>query len=319
VVGHGDGYSQRLSNKTMKEEEVNNLLVSIIVVTYNSSKYIIETLNSVKNQTYKNIELIVTDDCSTDNTVALCRNWIDANNARFTNTILLTIEKNTGVSANVNRGYKVANGKWLKSLAGDDCLEPNAIEDYVRFAEENNCQICAAGMNYIDDNSNAINPLDGAYSSYLKDLDESYDKQLKKIYKGIFFPGNPLFFSKEVIEKTGGNDEKYPFADEWPFHYRILKSGYKICPLNRNLIRYRVHIGSLCRNSTGKRDNRITKSMRSFYYNVVLPDLLKKHCLFTAWHGVVFYFIYDKSEKYKYLLLLSPISYINKIKKILNI
>lgn len=50
-----------------------NPLVSVVVITYNSSKYIVETLNSVKKQTYKNIELIITDDCSTDNTVSVIK------------------------------------------------------------------------------------------------------------------------------------------------------------------------------------------------------------------------------------------------------
>jgi len=53
-----------------------NPLVSIIVLTHNSTKYVIETLNSAKSQTYEDIELIVTDDFSTDNTVEICRQWM---------------------------------------------------------------------------------------------------------------------------------------------------------------------------------------------------------------------------------------------------
>ena len=60
-----------------------NPLVSIIVITYNSSKYVLETLESAKAQTYQNIELIVTDDCSNDNTVEICRKWIEENKERF--------------------------------------------------------------------------------------------------------------------------------------------------------------------------------------------------------------------------------------------
>ena len=58
-------------------------LVSIIVMTYNSEKYILETLESVRAQTYKNIELLVTDDCSIDNTVELVNVWIQENKFRF--------------------------------------------------------------------------------------------------------------------------------------------------------------------------------------------------------------------------------------------
>ena len=72
-------------------------LVSVPVITYNSSKTVLETLDSIYNQTYQNLELIVSDDCSTDNTVGICREWIEAHKKRFVRTELLTVEKNTGV------------------------------------------------------------------------------------------------------------------------------------------------------------------------------------------------------------------------------
>ena len=52
------------------------MLVSISVITYNSSKYILDTLDSVKAQTYPNLELVISDDCSTDNTIDLCKDWV---------------------------------------------------------------------------------------------------------------------------------------------------------------------------------------------------------------------------------------------------
>jgi alpha-1,3-rhamnosyltransferase len=70
-----------------------NPLVSIVVITYNSSSYVIETLESIKAQTYQNIELIVSDDCSKDKTVDVCKKWIEKNKQRFVRTELITIEK----------------------------------------------------------------------------------------------------------------------------------------------------------------------------------------------------------------------------------
>ena len=58
-------------------------LISVVVLTYNSSLYITETLNSIKDQTYDNIELIITDDCSTDSTLIICEDWINLNKSRF--------------------------------------------------------------------------------------------------------------------------------------------------------------------------------------------------------------------------------------------
>ena len=67
----------------MSNTDVNNPLVSIIVVTYNSSLYVRETLESAKRQSYRNLELIVTDDASKDDTVKICREWIENNKNRF--------------------------------------------------------------------------------------------------------------------------------------------------------------------------------------------------------------------------------------------
>ena len=106
------------NNDTLEKQP----LVSIIVITYNSSKYVLETLESAKAQTYQNIELIVSDDCSIDNTVEICKEWIEKDKERFVRTELITAEKNTGIPANCNRGVKAAQGEWVKLIAGDDMI-----------------------------------------------------------------------------------------------------------------------------------------------------------------------------------------------------
>ena len=91
-------------------------LVSVVVITYNSAQYVLETLNSIKEQSYSNIELIISDDCSKDKTVEICRDWLAKNKEKFVRTELITVEKNTGTSANINRGIKASKGKWIKSI-----------------------------------------------------------------------------------------------------------------------------------------------------------------------------------------------------------
>ncbi len=66
-------------------------LVSVCIITYNSAKFVVEALESIKSQTYKNIELIISDDCSTDNTIELCKQWISDNGKCFVNCELLTV------------------------------------------------------------------------------------------------------------------------------------------------------------------------------------------------------------------------------------
>ena len=112
--------------------EMNNQpLVSVLVITYNSAKFVLETLESIKAQTYQNIELIISDDCSTDNIVELCQKWVEENKERFVRTQIITSDLNTGVSANGNRGRDACQGEWIKGIAGDDLLMPNCVEDCV--------------------------------------------------------------------------------------------------------------------------------------------------------------------------------------------
>ena len=100
----------------------NNPLVSIVVVTYNSSEFVLETLESAKIQTYKNIELIVTDDCSKDNTLEIVKDWVDKNKDSFIHTLVLEATVNTGISGNCNRGCNASKGEYIKTIAGDDTL-----------------------------------------------------------------------------------------------------------------------------------------------------------------------------------------------------
>lgn len=83
-----------------------DILVTIILLSYNAERYIIEALQSIKMQNYPKIELIIIDDCSQDNTVNLEKEWLKDNGNIFTNTKLIAQSKNYGTVANSNLGLK---------------------------------------------------------------------------------------------------------------------------------------------------------------------------------------------------------------------
>ena len=112
-------------------------LVTVVILTYNSEEFVIETLESIKAQTYSNIELIISDDCSCDHTVDQCNEWVENNKEYFVNTLVLTVTANTGTAGNCNRALANSKGKWLKFLGADDLLSPDAIENYIKFAALN--------------------------------------------------------------------------------------------------------------------------------------------------------------------------------------
>ena len=125
-------------------------LVSVVVISYNASKSIIETLDSIKSQTYSPLELIIADDCSKDDTAIKCKDWLTVNQGRFVRSKLIVNEENKGISANFNIGIQASTGEWIK-IFGDDILLPDAIEKNVAFAIEKDCDIVFSRMNHFSE------------------------------------------------------------------------------------------------------------------------------------------------------------------------
>lgn len=118
---------------------LNNSIVSIIVPAYNAEKYIAEAIQSVMDQTFKDWELLVIDDGSTDSTANIVKSFSDAR-------IILVQQENRGVSNARNKGLDLAKGKYITFLDADDVLPPRSIEVRVEYLEKN------SDMNLVDGN-----------------------------------------------------------------------------------------------------------------------------------------------------------------------
>lgn len=224
-------------------------LVSVPVITYNSSKTVVETLDSIYNQTYPKLELIVSDDCSTDNTVEICRSWIESHKDRFIRTKLLTVEKNTGVSANMNRAEASCQGEWVKPIAGDDLLLPGCIEVYVQFAKKHlelvyafsKVEVFGSNSLIVEKFSNVIFD----YSFFDLPIEKQFDWLITKSFQPI--PAATSFYNrKKVIELGIDYDERIPMLDDWPRWIRLLEKGVRFYFIDDCLTRYRVSESSIC-------------------------------------------------------------------------
>lgn len=107
-------------------------LVSIVMPSYNGEKYILETIKSVQNQTYANWELLIVDDCSTDNTETVIKS---VNDSRIR---LLKNPKNSGAAVSRNYALREAKGKWIAFLDSDDLWYPQKLEKQLKFMTKNN-------------------------------------------------------------------------------------------------------------------------------------------------------------------------------------
>ena len=127
-------------------------LVTILVPCFNHQDYVRETIESIVKQTYKNIELIVIDDGSTDNSPLILAELSQKYNFYFEH------QKNIGVSATLNKGIKMAKGEYISTIASDDLITPDKIE--ILINEIKNCSdeyaLVFGNTDFIDNNSNKI-------------------------------------------------------------------------------------------------------------------------------------------------------------------
>lgn len=225
-------------------------LVSCTVLSYNSAQTIVETLESIKEQTYQNIELIVSDDCSKDKSVEICREWISNNGERFVRTELLTVDKNTGVSANANRALAACKGEWQKSIAADDILLPNCVEDFVQYVLENpEARWVSSYQKKYKNNFRPENCIDSGSVSNRSFFDLTAEEQLRKIAPWNLIQAAPTFYETSLKREVGGYDERYSFED-YPFFLTLLEHGYKCYFLDKETVGYRVHESAF--HSSGK-------------------------------------------------------------------
>lgn len=217
-------------------------LVSIIVATYNSSKYVLETLNSAISQTYKNIEIIITDDCSTDNTVQICSQWIENNRSAGIPIKLVLSKKNTGVSGNGNRGFMSSHGEWIKFIAGDDILAPTAIDAYIKYVIANqhvkHLIACAIHFNGTLKDSDLKNP--DKISQYMYRDKVTARDQYKVITKTFFGSGPTYFVHADTFRSVGCFDERFPMQEDYPLFIKIIGRGHKLMYLDHVTVYKRI-------------------------------------------------------------------------------
>ena len=126
-------------------------LVSIIMPNYNSEKYVKESIQSVLDQTYQNWELILVDDCSTDNSLEIVKSFGDDRIKIFQN------ETNSGAAVSRNYALRMAEGKWIAFLDSDDLWSPEKLSLQIDFMVKNNYHFSYTPYSHIDENSNPLN------------------------------------------------------------------------------------------------------------------------------------------------------------------
>ncbi|MDI6883463.1 MAG: glycosyltransferase [Patescibacteria group bacterium] len=244
----------------------NNPLVSIVIPTYNKAKHIKKAIGGVLSQTYQNLEVIVIDDGSTDNTQEVVKSFNDPR-------IIYIWQENKGPAAARNTGIKKTQGKYIAFLDSDDFWLKEKLEKQVRFLEENpEVGLLGSGCYQLDEKGEVIG----------EKIFPAENKVLQKILiKYNPFIQSSVILRKEVFDRMGKYDENFLQSEDYELWLRIAKS-HKIANLSEPLVKKRYYKESLL---PGKDKEQLSFALKA-KEKAILSGQYPKWCymyLFGSW------------------------------------
>ena len=207
-------------------------LVSVITPVYNAGKVIEETIKSVFNQTYKNIELVLVDDCSKDNSAEIIGKYRDV----FPGIIYFLQPKNMGAGAARNKALELARGQYVAFLDADDLWLPEKTEKQLNLMAERKSPFSYTAIEMIDEEGNTIKGK--------RNLKESCD------YKYLLH-NTIIATSSVIVDRVVLGDFRMPLrrgGQDYATWLKLLREGTVACGINEALVRYRVGSNSLSSN-----------------------------------------------------------------------
>lgn len=204
-------------------------LVSIITPSFNSERFIAETIRSVQNQTHQNWEMIIVDDCSTDKTVSIIEQFV-INDSRI---LFFQLEKNSGAGIAREMALSKVKGGYISFLDSDDLWKPLKLEKQLQFLKENKTSFTFSFYDCIDEVGNSLNKRVEAPRnlSYSQLFFCNYVGNLTGIYE-------VNYFGKIAISSTRKRQD-------WMVWLTILKKTRKAKPVPESLAYYRIRNNSL--------------------------------------------------------------------------
>lgn len=219
---------------------MNEPLVTVFIPCYNHEIYVQQALDSVKNQTYKNIQYFVVDDFSADNSVSVIENWIEKN-LKWIEEIdfkFIKHSQNLGICKTLNEIISLAKGKYICGCGSDDILLLDKIEKQVAFMEKQpeDVGILYTNINIIDSNGQIIIESLHKRNKYYKNMPEGWIFDM--LVRRNFIPAVSVLARKSCYDVIGLYDENLYYED-WDFLLRA-SLKYKIVYMDITSANYRI-------------------------------------------------------------------------------
>ncbi|HEQ3588126.1 glycosyltransferase family 2 protein [Vibrio harveyi] len=305
--------------------------VTVAVITYNSERTVIDTLDSIAAQDYGSdyIELVISDDASKDKTIDVVNQWVNENKEKFFSVKVIENRVNGGLPKNCNIAWKNSTSSWIKSIAGDDLLLPSCISDNVDYVSgHEDCSIVFSFMQDFSVEDGDVKKGTFHPKKYqLNFFRESCEKQRDFLLRDSFNFSPTSFIKRELIVKVGFAEEKFKLIEDLPLWIKILESGEKLYFMERNTVLYR-YSESISRSKTEYANVEFLKVLLELQHEFIKPRLTSFYDYIAHFDRIfllnsdLFIAKVSSNKKNKFsssmkllFSLLRPLTYARKLKK----
>jgi glycosyltransferase involved in cell wall biosynthesis len=235
--------------------------LSIVTASFNQGQFIEETIQSVLNQNYPNLEYIIIDGGSTDQTLEIIK--------KYQQHLTYWVSENDEGQANaINKGLKLCTGEIFNWLNSDDYLEPESLYKIAETFEDKKVSLVAGKVRNFSTNADEIIPNQKLSAHGLM----CWEPGVKFVQPGVWM-------RRELIEKCGGIDEKYHYAFDWDFYIRYLYCFPQVKEIDDLLVHFRLHENSKTQSLLEKFAIEEREIIEKIYALNGYP-LLKERCLY---------------------------------------
>lgn len=226
----------------LRSESAAQPLVSIIALAFRSAPTIVETLESIAAQTHRRIELVLCDDGSPDDTVAIAEDWLAKHGGRFERVEIIRHASNIGIVRNFDSGLARCRGEWIKPIACDDLLVPDTVHLFLREAERNGAEWMFSQCARFTVQDGRVLELGDFVARPIAELLAAGDiaaLRLRMLQSNVL-PAPGVFYSRRFVDACGGLDLRLLHLDDWPLWLRALRKGKYPHWVPERLVRYRI-------------------------------------------------------------------------------
>jgi len=209
-------------------QKQNKPFISVLMTAYNAEKYIGLAIESILDQTYKNFEFVIVEDCSTDKTWDIIQKY--AKKDKRIITVKNDVNLNAGGSS--NKGLKLCKGKYIVRMDADDWSYPDRIEKQVKYMETHNDIVCSGGT--------LINCDEHLQPYGVRKYALEHEDIIKQILQFNPVPHPASIWRKDILDKTHGYPPKLGMSEDYALTLEISQYG-NLGNIEDELIRYRIH------------------------------------------------------------------------------